>query len=368
MHDIRHIALQKLLAKGPEGSPVKSTHMKFHDHHSFHHWKYARRGAPRLDQGVISFDFSPIFDLYHQFQASKTQIALASSEVDDELENVLLGTYYVWKPKAAATSPCRKSKLTGQMFILLLLCFNCSFFFFTLYVPRTVHALPPSFVCSSTFMLMFKRHAPRRGGGRQHWARAVEEDVWLSRRMGSCIAATKEEGRLAREANGGVEGGEAVSMEAQSAEVGCRDEDLGYTLTRLGTPAEPRTSMHPLLGLVPRRAEDPRYTFTRLGTPAEPRTSDAPSLGSAPLPSRGPQIHLHSARHPCRAEDLKCTLPRLGTPAESRTPDTPSLGSAPLPSRGPQIHLTHSARHPRRAEDLEMHPPRLGTLPPSRGP
>ncbi|KAL2337867.1 hypothetical protein Fmac_012313 [Flemingia macrophylla] len=72
------------------------------------------------------------------------------------------------------------------------------------------------------------------------------------------------------------------------------------------------------------RDEDLRYTLTRLGTPAEPRTSDASSLGTAPLSSRGPQIHLHSARHPCRAEDLRNTLTRLGTPAEPRTPNKPA--------------------------------------------
>ncbi|KAL2335683.1 hypothetical protein Fmac_016896 [Flemingia macrophylla] len=38
----------------------------------------------------------------------------SSSEVDDELENVPPGTYCVWKPKAAAASPCRKSKSTGS--------------------------------------------------------------------------------------------------------------------------------------------------------------------------------------------------------------------------------------------------------------
>ncbi|KAL2318569.1 hypothetical protein Fmac_032445 [Flemingia macrophylla] len=31
----------KLPAEGLEGSPAKSTFMKFHDHHSFHHWKHA---------------------------------------------------------------------------------------------------------------------------------------------------------------------------------------------------------------------------------------------------------------------------------------------------------------------------------------
>ncbi|KAL2340197.1 hypothetical protein Fmac_008137 [Flemingia macrophylla] len=33
---------RKLPGEGPEGSPAKSTPMKFHDHRSFHHWKYAR--------------------------------------------------------------------------------------------------------------------------------------------------------------------------------------------------------------------------------------------------------------------------------------------------------------------------------------
>ncbi|XP_020203215.1 uncharacterized protein LOC109788799 [Cajanus cajan] len=38
----------------------------------------------------------------------------SSSEVEDELENVPPGTYCVWKPKATAALPCRKSKSTGS--------------------------------------------------------------------------------------------------------------------------------------------------------------------------------------------------------------------------------------------------------------